>query len=104
MYSRVTLVEIDTLRTDVDDAVARFEQEVVPRLEAQGGYRGAAVLATPEGRGMIVTLWDSEAEAVHATDVANAALAQFASLFRSPPGREYYGVAYLDVPSPVHAS
>ena len=59
MHSRVTLLEIDTLRVDVDDAVARFRREVVPALQEQEGYAGAIVLATPEGQGMILSFWDS---------------------------------------------
>ena len=56
MYSRVTLLEIDTIRVDVDDAVALFESRSCPASREQHGYEGVAVLATPEGKGMIVTL------------------------------------------------
>ena len=54
MYSRVTLLEIDTVRIDIDEAVARFREEVVPGLKEQDGYGGCVVLTTPEGKAYIV--------------------------------------------------
>ena len=44
MYSRVTLLEIDTLRVDVDDVVARFEEEILPRVRELPGFEGVAVM------------------------------------------------------------
>ena len=35
MYSRVTLLEIDTMRVDVDDAAQTFRSLVAPRLADQ---------------------------------------------------------------------
>jgi hypothetical protein len=98
MHSRVTLLEIDTLLIDADDAVALFSGEVVPRLEEQDGYAGAMVLATPEGKGMIISFWTSEAAAEAAAPFAAGELERYVALFRSPPGREHYEVAYLDLP------
>ena len=59
MYSRVTLLEIDTMRVDVDDAADMFRAVVAPGLAEQEGYEGAVALVTPEGKGMIVTFWDT---------------------------------------------
>lgn len=47
MYSRVTLLEIDTLRVSIEDATGLFRAEVIPRLREQEGFVGAVVLATP---------------------------------------------------------
>ena len=62
MYSRVTLLEIDTMRVDIDDAAAIFKAKVAPGLAEQEGYEGAVALVTPDGKGMIVTFWDTEEE------------------------------------------
>jgi heme-degrading monooxygenase HmoA len=97
MHSRVTLLEIDTLRLDVGAAVRLFEQEVVPGLREQEGYAGALVLATPEGRGMVVSFWKTEEAAEKAAAFATAQLDRHVMLFASPPGRESYEVAYLDL-------
>jgi hypothetical protein len=97
MYSRVTLLEIDTMRVDIDDAAALFRAEVVPGLAEQDGYEGAVALVTPEGKGMIVTFWGTEEGAADASGFASAELERYVTMFRSPPGREYYEVAFADM-------
>jgi heme-degrading monooxygenase HmoA len=97
MYSRVTLLEIDTMRVDVDDAAALFRAEVVPGLAEQEGYEGAVALVTPEGKGMIITFWATEEGAQDASGFASAELERHVTMFRSPPGREYYEVAFADM-------
>ncbi len=97
MYSRVTLLEIDTVRVDVDAAAALFEEHVVPGLRDQDGYEGSVVLATAEGKGMIITLWATEESALAAAAFATGALEEFVTLFKAPPGRDYYEVKYLDL-------
>jgi heme-degrading monooxygenase HmoA len=100
MYARLTLLEIDTMRTSMAAAVEQFEAEIAPRLEDQPGYRGVFVLTTPEGKGALMSLWDTEAQASVESDQFSAeALNRFATLFRSPPGRERYEVVYADEPS-----
>ena len=51
VYSRVTLLEIDTLRVDLDDAVEQFEAQVLPRVRELPGFEGVVVMVTPEGKG-----------------------------------------------------
>ena len=98
MYSRVTLLEVDTLRTSVDDAVELFEQRVLPQLREQDGYEGVVVLANPDGKAMLVSVWDAEESAVASATFASGALEEFVTLFRSPPGREQYAVRFAEMP------
>jgi hypothetical protein len=97
MYSRVTLLEIDTMRVDMDDAAALFREQVVPGLQEQEGYEGAVALATPDGKGMIITFWETEDGAQDASRFASGELERFVTMFKSPPGREYYEVAFADM-------
>ena len=97
MYSRVTLVEIDTMRVDVDEAAELFRTEVAPRLAEQDGYEGAVALVTPEGKGMIITFWETREGAQDASGIASAELERNMTMFRSPPGRELYEVAFADL-------
>jgi hypothetical protein len=98
MYSRVTLVEIDTLRVTMDEALDLFKEQVLPGLREQDGYEGVFVLTTPEGKGLVLTLWESEEDAI-AGDLYAAALPHFVTFFRAPPGRESYRVALGDTPA-----
>ncbi|MFL6041491.1 MAG: hypothetical protein ACJ740_08815 [Gaiellales bacterium] len=98
MYSRVTLLEVDTLRTSMEDAETLFCDRVLPGLQEQEGFEGVLVLSTAEGRGIIVTLWATEEAAADPGGFSTEALERFATLFRSPPGREYYRVAVAELP------
>jgi hypothetical protein len=100
MYARVTLLEIDTVRASVADALDKFRAQTLPRLHEQPGYRGVWVLATPEGKALLMSLWDTEAQADIEGDhrFYGAELGRFATLFRSPPGRDEYEVLYVDEP------
>ncbi len=101
MHSRVTLLEIDTLRTDIDATLEGYRREILPQLREQAGFAGVYVMVSPEGRGLIITLWDS-AEAMQAsTPVASDALSRFVTVFAAPPGRERYEVRLAELVSPL---
>lgn len=98
MHARATLLEIDTVRVSADAALATFEAEVLPGLREQPGYEGVLVLSTAEGKGLIVTFWsDREGADTGETSYTNT-LAEYMTLFRSPPGRERYEVALAELP------
>lgn len=99
MYARATLLEIDTVRFDRDTAVAAFRAEVLPAVQAQPGYRGVLVLSTGEGKGLIVSFWDTAAAADAGERFYTETLEHFVTYFRSPPGRERYEVTLMDLPA-----
>ncbi len=100
MYARVTLLEIDTLRVGVDDALKLFEQDVMPGLRDQPGYRGVYAMATPDGKALLMSFWDTaeQAETVENTWYAGV-LEDYMTMFRSPPGRESYEIRLAEPPS-----
>jgi heme-degrading monooxygenase HmoA len=100
MVARVTLAEIDAVRTSVEGAVQRFEQTVVPELESQNGYEGCYVLTTPYGKALVMTFWRDEAsaEASLANGLYAAQVQKFVTVIRSSPGRETYEVSVADAP------
>jgi hypothetical protein len=99
MYARTTLVEIDTVRISMEEALQLFKEQVLPGLQEEEGYLGAYVLTTPEGRGLIMTFWDSEEAARRTGAFAAGALERYMMLFRAPPGRETYEVVLAEAPS-----
>jgi heme-degrading monooxygenase HmoA len=101
VYSRVTQFEVDVLRVRVEDALAMYRERILPELHEQPGYEGVYVFMSPEGRGMIVSFWDSEeAAAAGAMDGWYAkTLEEHMTLFRSPPGRERYEVLLAETPA-----
>ena len=101
MFARVTQLEIDTLRTSVDESLALFEDDVLPRLRAQPGYCGVYVLTTNGGSGMLVSLWETAEDATADAESGFYAdvLSEFVTLFKAPPGRERYEVRLTDLTS-----
>jgi hypothetical protein len=94
------LLEIDTLRISLDEALSQFEELVMPRLREQPGFAGVYALTTDEGRAMLITFWET-AEQADASGEAGwypEVLAQFTTLFRSSPGRERYQVVLAEPP------
>lgn len=98
MYSRVTLLDVDTIRTDVDDVLEQFEDDVMPRVREVPGYEGIVVMLTPEGKGMIVSFWESEEAAKGSAGLAASLVEEFVTIYRSPAGREHYEVMYVEPP------
>jgi heme-degrading monooxygenase HmoA len=100
MFARITLFEIDTLRIGLDDALERFKELVVPETRKREGYEGLYVMRTPEGKGLIVSLWASEeaATAGIASGYYEEQVAKFLTLYHAPPGREHYEVVFAEAP------
>jgi heme-degrading monooxygenase HmoA len=102
MVARVTVAEIDPVRQDPRQAVARFESELVPALQEKDGYEGCYVLLSEEGKVVVVTFWASD-EAANATRTSGFYQSQIDKLadfviYRSAPGREAYDVVVSDTP------
>lgn len=101
MFARVTLLEIDTVRVSVDDALAIFEEEVMPGLRQQPGFSGVYAMSTPGGKALLMSFWE---EAEQAEVVENAwystVLEHYLTIFRAPPGRESYEVRLAEPPPP----
>ena len=98
MSARVTLFEIDTLRINLDDALERFKELIVPEVRKREGYEGMYVMHTLEGRGLVMSLWASEETAMTGltSGYYEEQLSKFVTLFRVPPGREHYEVVIAE--------
>jgi heme-degrading monooxygenase HmoA len=103
MHARVTPFEIDTLRIPLADAERLFDEVVVPKLRQQPGLAGYYVMRTPEGKGLVVTLWESLEAATAGIESGYYAeqLSRFVTFMRQPPGREQYEVIRAEAPDAV---
>jgi hypothetical protein len=94
VHARITQLEIDTVRIALEAALAAFRDDVLPGLEQQPGFLGVYVMTTPAGKATLVSFWETAEQADPSgaggwyTDV----LSDYATFFRSPPGREHYDV------------
>ena len=101
MVARVTLAEVDAVRMSMDAAVELYRTSVLPALHERDGYEGGYVLTTPEGKALVLTFWSTDEAAQSGLESGHyeAQVAKFATLFRSPPGRETYDVAIAEAPA-----
>ncbi|HZQ64735.1 MAG TPA: hypothetical protein VFA66_05880 [Gaiellaceae bacterium] len=103
MVARVTVAEIDAVRMSIPHAVEVFEESVVPALREQPGYEGCYVLVADVGKALVLTFWateeDAEAGIAGARSFYAEQVEKFVTIYRSPPGRELYGVALADAPA-----
>lgn len=100
MYARVTQFDIDIVQISGKAALERFREVVLPDLTAQPGYRGLLVLQSPEGRGMLVSFWESREaeEGGRASGYYEDQVRKFVTFYKQPPGREQFEVTYNDLP------
>ena len=103
MYARVTQLEIDTTRIDMAHAVELFREEVLTELRSLEGFEGIYVLVNPEGNALLVTFWATEegARTQIESGFYGEQLMRYAAIFRSPPGRANYSVAFAEEPAGV---
>lgn len=103
MVARVTLAEVDVVRTSLDELIEVYKQSVMPAQHAQDGYEGGFVLTTPEGKALVMAFWRDEeaAEAGMASGFYGEQIQKFVTVFKIPPGREMYDVAVADVPAVI---
>jgi heme-degrading monooxygenase HmoA len=105
MFARATLFEVDTLRMPLDQAERLFTEQVLPLIEHQPGFAGLYVMRTPEGKGMVLTLWESEQAAQSGIESGyyQEQVSKFVTFMRQPPGREHYEVIVAEVPARTSA-
>jgi hypothetical protein len=99
MQARVTLFEIDTLRISRDDALQLFKDRVLPRLQQHPNCDGVIALETPEGKGMLISFWDSAEAADEAVKSGfyDEQVAEFTMFLRQPPDRQHYEVVFQEL-------
>lgn len=61
MYARVTMFQMQPSRRD--EAVRITEQEIIPAMKDEQGFKHMYVLGDPTtGDGMVISFWESEAD------------------------------------------
>jgi quinol monooxygenase YgiN len=106
VFARTTLFEIDPLRISIADCLALFKETVLPELRRQPGCLGVIVMDTNEGKGMLLSLWESAEAASQSvlTGFYDQQIAKFLMFLRQPPGRDQYEVAYWELAESLTAS
>jgi heme-degrading monooxygenase HmoA len=106
MQARVTQFEIDTLRISLADAVEMFKERVLPRLRAHPGCQGVMALSSPEGKGLLLSFWETAEAADEGVKSGfyDEQVQEFTMVLRQPPGREHYEVVLQEISPSVFDS
>ena len=97
MFARLTIVQMKSDK--IDETRKIYEESVIPAAKSQKGYRGAYLLTDRKtGKGISMTLWDSEEEAVanEQSGYYQEQVSKFKEFFTAPPVREGYEVSIQD--------
>ena len=97
MFARVTMFQ--TKSDKVDEAIKIYKESVSPARKLQKGSRGGYILTDRKtGKGMAITLWDSEEDAIanEQSGYYQEQLSKFKDCFAAPPIREGYEVIVQD--------
>jgi len=63
VFARLTIVQVKIDKLDETRKI--FEENVIPAAKSQKGYRGGYLLTDRKtGKGVSITLWDSEEDAI----------------------------------------
>ncbi len=105
MFARVTQFDVDTVMINLDAALARFREMILPELQRQPGYAGASLMRTPLGKGLLITYWTTPEAAQAGVESGFYArqIEKFLTFYRQAPGREHYEVVYMEQPALVEA-
>ena len=94
MFARLTIVQ--TKADKMDEAVKVAKESVIPAAKSQKGFVGAHLLTEPNGKGVFITFWKTEEDAIanETSGYYQQQLAKFKDLFAAPPVHEGYNVAF----------
>ena len=94
MFARLTIVQ--TKADKMDEAVKVAKESVIPAAKSQKGFVGAHLLTEPGGKGVFITFWKTEDDAIanETSGYYQEQLAKFKDLFAAPPVHEGYNVAF----------
>ena len=97
MFARLTIVQAKPEK--LDETTKIYEESVIPAAKSQKGYKGGYLLVDRKtGKGVSITLWDSEKDAVanEQSGYYQEQVGKFKDFFTAPPVQEGYDVVVQD--------
>ncbi len=94
MYARVTTVSVQPDK--VAETTRIYNESILPSVKAANGNRGVFLLIDPaSGKGMSITLWNSEADGqtYDSSGSYREQVAKVSQFFSAPPSLATYEVA-----------
>lgn len=87
-------VEFEIKPGKAEEFKTKFDNDVVPMLKKQDGFRGELSLVNPQNRAIGISVWDTEKHAeTYRTETYPKVLKTLESLIQGTPSVETYQVA-----------
>ena len=97
MFARLMIVPMKIDK--IDETRKIYAESIIPAAKSQRGYRGSYLLTNrKEGKGISLTLWDSEEDAIanEQSGYLQEQVSKLKEFFTAPPVREGYEVTVQD--------
>ena len=97
IFARITTIQIKSNTLDETEKI--YRESVIPAAKSQKGYQRTYLLTDRKtGKGMAITFWDSEEDAVanEQSGYYQEQINKFKDVFATPPVREGYEVSAQD--------
>jgi len=93
MFARLTITQVKIDKLDEAEKVTK--ESVLPAAKSQKGFRGAYLLSEPSGKAIMISLWETEEDAIanEKSGYYQEQLAKFKDMFTAPPVHEGYEVS-----------
>ena len=97
MFARVSIIQVKSDK--IDEAIKIYRENVTPARKAQkGSRRGYLLTDRKTGKGMAISLWESEDDAIanEQSGYYKEQISKFKDCFAASPVREGYEVSDQD--------
>lgn len=93
MFARLTITQIKVDK--LDEAVKLTKESILPAAQSQKGFSGAYLLTEPRGKSIMISLWETEEDAVanEQSGYYQQQVGKVKDFLTAPPVREGYEVS-----------
>ncbi len=93
MFARLTITQLKVDK--LDEAKELTKESILPAAKSQKGFCGAYLLSDTKGKGVMITLWETEEDAVanEQSGYYQEQVGKIKDFLTAPPVREGYEVS-----------
>jgi len=93
MFARLTITQLKVDK--MDEAKELTKESILPAAKSQKGFYGAYLLSDTKGKGVMITLWETEEDAVanEQSGYYQEQVGKIKDFLTAPPVREGYEVS-----------
>ena len=93
MFARLTITQVQVDK--INEPVKLTKESIIPAAKSQKGFSGAYLLTQPNGKSIMISLWETEEDAVtnEQSGYYQQQVGKVKDFLAAPPVREGYEVS-----------